>query len=100
MALFLDGGRSCSTQVLEILESRTKDIGEGYDNDCIYLDFAKAYNKLPHQRLLKKLSAQGIGGDLHTWMKSFLTGRIWRIAYNRAFSRWSEVMSVIPHDRV
>jgi hypothetical protein len=42
----------------------------------VILDFEKAFDKVPHQRLLKKLESYGIQGFLLTWLESFLTGRI------------------------
>ena len=42
----------------------TKWIDEGSPIDIIYLDFRKAFDKVPHQRLLVKLEARGIGDDI------------------------------------
>ena len=46
-------GRSCLTNLLEYLETVTKLLDEGVPVDVIYLDFAKAFDKVPHARLLK-----------------------------------------------
>ena len=46
-------GRSCLTNLLEYLETVTKLLDEGVPVDIIYLDFAKAFDKVPHARLLK-----------------------------------------------
>jgi len=40
--------------------------------DVIFLDFAKAFDKVPHQTLLKKLNGHGIQGKLFEWIKSWL----------------------------
>ena len=53
-------GQSCNTQLLEILEDLTEALDAGKDVDVIYLDFQKAFDKVPHKRLLKKLWAYGI----------------------------------------
>ena len=37
--------------------------------DVIYLDFAKAFDTVPHERLLRKMSAYGIGGNILKWTK-------------------------------
>ena len=46
-------GRSCSTQLLEVMEELTDALDSNEDTDIIYLDFRKAFDKVPHQRLLK-----------------------------------------------
>ena len=48
-------GKSCTTQLLEFLEDVTYALDQGTDVDVIYLDFRKAFDKVPHKRLLKKL---------------------------------------------
>ncbi len=67
-------GRSCVTQLLEIVEIWKKMLEEGADIDVVYLDFRKAFDSVPHQRLLKKVRAHGIGGNLLQWIESFLVG--------------------------
>ena len=49
-------GRSCSTQLLQVLDYLTQYLDNGYCVDVIYLDFQKAYT-VPHQRLLQKLTS-------------------------------------------
>jgi len=43
--------------------------------DAVYLDFAKAFDKVDHKILLKKLESLGIRGKILRWIKSFLTNR-------------------------
>ena len=49
--------RSCTTQLLLVSDIISKRIEEGLDTDIIYLDFQKAFDKVPHKRLLLKLEA-------------------------------------------
>ena len=56
--------RSRLTNMLCILEVITKWINEGSPIDIIYLDFKKASDKVPHQRLLLKLKSHGIGDGI------------------------------------
>ena len=56
-------GRSCVTNLLEVLEHWTSSMDEGYGVDVIYLDYRKAFDTVPHQRLLAKLKMIGISGD-------------------------------------
>jgi hypothetical protein len=48
----------------------------------VYFDFAKAFDTVPHKRLLHKLSAYGITGKLHQWIQSFLLDRKQRVVIN------------------
>jgi len=64
--------RSCLTNLLFFLEEVTNYIDSGYPVDIIYLDFQKAFDKVPHKRLLHKLAAHGISGDLLLWIENWL----------------------------
>jgi len=56
--------KSCLTNVLVVLEEVTNYTDSGYPVDVIYLDFQKAFDKVPHRRLIMKLEAHGIDGDI------------------------------------
>ena len=58
-------GRSCVTQLLEIMEIWTSMLEEGGGIDVVYLDFRKAFDSVPHQRLLRKAQAYGIDGTVY-----------------------------------
>ena len=47
--------RSCLTNLLSFLDKVTNFIDSGYPVDVLYLDFSKAFDKVPHQNLLKKI---------------------------------------------
>ena len=53
-------GKSCLTNLLKFIEKVTDAIDKGKPFDCIYLDFAKAFDNVPHFRLIKKLKAHGV----------------------------------------
>ena len=57
-------GRSCMTQLLVTLELWSELLDSGAPFDIVYLDFWKAFDTVPHQRLLRKLKAYGIAGKL------------------------------------
>ena len=67
-------GRDCVSQLLMCLEEWTKFIERGECFDVIYTDFCKAFDSVPHERLLIKLKSIGIGGDILFWITSFLKG--------------------------
>ena len=72
-------GRSCSTNLLEVLEAWTQILDEGYGFDVIYLDYRKAFDTVPHKRLLRKLATYGIGHQVIAWITSFLSNREMRV---------------------
>ena len=64
--------------MLCFLKEITEWIDEGSPEDIIYLDFQKAFDKVPHQRLLIKLKAYGIGDGI-IWIEQWLTDRRQRV---------------------
>ena len=92
--------RSCLTNLLEYLEKVTEILDSGGSMDVIYLDFSKAFDKVPHQRLLNKLENFGISGEIKSWIQNWLTGRTQRVVINGCKSDWELVLSGIPQDSV
>ena len=67
------------TKLLECLDDCTVAFDEPRTGiDIIYTDFRKAFDSVPHQRLLLKLRNYGIKGRLHKWLDSFLANRLQR----------------------
>ena len=92
--------RSCLTNMLCFLEEITKWIDVGSPVDIIYLDFQKAFDKVPHQRLLLKLKAHGIGDSITDWIKQWLTDRRQRVVVDGEVSNWKSVLSGVPQGSV
>ncbi len=93
-------GRSCTTQLLKVMDKWTEIMDEGGAIDAVYLDLAKAFDTVPHRRLLVKLASYGITGKLLEWITDFLTGRRQRIGVAGSFSEWREVISGVPQGSV
>ena len=68
-------GRSTLLQLIKVLDSWTEAVDDGLAIDVVYLDFMKAFDRVPHKRLLEKVSSYNIEGMLLKWIQSFLTGR-------------------------
>ena len=83
-------GRSCSTQLLELMEELTEILDSNKAVDMIYLDFSKAFDKVPHKRLLKKLWGYGIRGKVHSWIKKFFVRKITKSSNKWEKLRFSE----------
>lgn len=93
-------GKSCTTQLLELMEIWTDLLDQGFPIDCIYLDFAKAFDKVPHDRLRNKLKAYGFEGKLWNWLSNFLSDRKQRVVINKSKSNIESVTSGIPQGSV
>ncbi len=93
-------GRSSSLQLLKVLDQWTEAVEVGDVIDCVYMDFAKAFDKVPHRRLVGKLSAYGINQDIVKWIESFLTNRHQQVVVNGECSDLEEMKSGIPQGSV
>ena len=78
--------RSVMLQLLKIIDNWTLSLDCGQQVDIIYTDFEKAFDKVPHRRLLSKLSSYGINEELINWITAFLCGRSQRVRINGDFS--------------
>jgi hypothetical protein len=67
--------RSTSTNLLESLNDWTIAIRDKRSVLVAYIDYAKAFDTVCHAKLLSKLAAYGITGELFNWIASFLKGR-------------------------
>ena len=93
-------GRSTATNMLVYMEALTKLLDEGHAVDVLYLDFAKAFDKVPHERLLAKCRGLGLGGKLLEWIRMWLSNRRQRVVLNGEASEWAEVLSGVPQGSV
>ena len=66
-----DNTDPCITQLLEVIENITKSFDDGDDVDIVYLDFRKAFDTVPHGRLMTKLKEYGMTGNDYLWIKDF-----------------------------
>jgi len=92
--------RSCETQLILTLQDLAAGIEEGEQIDAVLLDFSKAFDKVPHQRLLHKLDHYGIKGNLLHWIESFLSSRTQRVLVEGHASSTAPVRSGVPQGSV
>ena len=93
-------GRSTTVQLLSYLDKCVKTIVDGDVVDTIYLDFAKAFDTVPHRRLIGKLHAYGIKGNILNWIIEFLRDRTQVVRVNGTQSVPAPVVSGIPQGTV
>jgi len=67
--------RSYESQLIFTVQDLADSLNESQQVDAILLDFSKAFDKVPHQRLLAKLQHYGVRGQLLEWISDFLKGR-------------------------
>ena len=93
-------GRSTLSQLLHQVEQMIREWEDGKAADTIYLDFAKAFDKVDHNILCHKLKKLGITGKVGIWIREFLTGRVQQVAVNGVLSNPAQVLSGIPQGTV
>ena len=93
-------GRSTVTNLLAYMETLIKLLDDGHAVDVLYLDFAKAFDKVPHARLMAKCRGLGLGGRLLDWIEKWLSDRKQRVILNGCFSSWADVLSGVPQGSV
>eukprot|EP00116_Pleurobrachia_bachei_P003356 sb/3463618/ len=92
--------RSCLSHLLHHIEDVLKDLETGANADVLYLDYSKAFDKVCHHTLLRKLSEYGIRGDLLRWIKCFLTDRSQKVIVDGVASKPGSVRSGVPQGTV
>ena len=93
-------GRSCLSQLLEHMDYVLKALENNFNIDVIYLDFAKAFDKVDHCLLMKKLRAFGISGKILNWISAFLEDRQQQVIVDGKLSRKEKVISGVPQGTV
>ena len=91
--------RSCTTQLTQIVHLLAQSMDKK-QVDLVYLDFAKAFDRVPHSKLICKLNLLGIRDPLLSWFCSYLSKRRHRVVTDGFASEWLEVTSGVPQGSV
>lgn len=93
-------GRSTTSQLINQTETLIRILESGSEIDTIYLDFAKAFDKVDHFILCNKLKEKRIGGSVGAWLYNFLSNRTLQVSANGALSKPAPVLSGVPQGTV
>jgi hypothetical protein len=93
-------GKSITSNLLCCLSDWTKLLDLGRSLDVVYLDFAKAFDRVPRKLLLFKLQHIGIRGSLFYWLDAFLSDRTFKVKVGGVLSASEKVISGVPQGSV
>lgn len=93
-------GFSCTTQLIEFYHDVASSFDKGVQVDCVFLDFKKAFDTMPHSLLLHKLSALQLHSQIYHWLEDYLTFRTQAVVRNGSESRTVAVTSGVPQGSV
>ena len=88
--------RSCESQLLLTTDDIVRSMNQSHQVDMAILDFAKAFDKVSHQRLSRKMAYYGIQGTTLYWVMDFLHGRNQQVVIDGETSSPAEVTSGVP----
>jgi len=92
--------RSCILQLLKIMDNWVNVLENGGQVDVIYTDFEKAFDKVPHDKLLSKLISYGVSAKIVDWVRDFLYSRTQQVKVNSCLSKPKAILSGIPQGTV
>jgi hypothetical protein len=93
-------GKSCASNLVTFRDFVTKAVDDGESVEIFYLDFAKAFDKVPRQKLIRKLIAKGVDANIVRWIENWLTGRTQRVCIQGQQSEDYDVDSGVPQGTV
>ena len=92
--------RSTVTQLLSTIHEISSSLNQKKTSHLAILDFTKAFDKVPHERLLLKLFHYGIDGKINIWIRNFLTFRVQQTVCDGTQSPTQLVTSGVPQGTV
>ena len=92
--------RSCESQLITTIQDLAKSVDDRGQTDVVLLDFSKAFDKVPHKRLMQKLQYFGVRGNIHRWISDFLHERTQTVVLENSRSKTAPVQSGVPQGSV
>ena len=92
--------RSCESQLIITVDDLAQNIDNKSQTDVILLDFSKAFDKVPHERLLAKVNHYGIRDNNIIWIRNFLQSRSQQVILENSKSNVTSVDSGVPQGSV
>ena len=92
--------RSCESQLVITTEDIARNLDNNQQVDMLILDFSKAFDTVPHKRLLKKLESYDINGNILSWLEAWLTQREQQVTIEGDKSSTAKVTSGVPQRTV
>jgi len=93
-------GYSCESQVITVCQDIADTLDNGDKIDAIIIDFSKAFDLVPHGRLLTKIANSGVDSKVVVWIREFLLGRTQRVRVGGQLSEEVRVTSGVPQGSV
>jgi len=93
-------GHSCHTQLVFSVHEWAKSTDRKASSHIIFLDFSKAFDSVPHRRLLLKLEHIGVRGTLLHWVRGFLSNREQRVIIDGQMLDWAQITSGVPQGSI
>ena len=93
-------GFSTETQLISVLDDWLSSLDKQTRTDVLLIDFSKAFDSVPQQRLLLKLNYYGITGNSLSWIENFLLDRTQCVQVSGTRSSWISVTSGVPQGTV
>jgi len=93
-------GYSCESQVITVCQDIADSMDNGDKINAIVIDYSKAFDLVPHDRLLMKIVISGVDPRLVAWVREFLRGRTQRVKVGGQLSEKVGVTSGVPQGSV
>ena len=92
--------RSCESQLIAFTQELFNKVAGSGQVDAFVLDFSKAFDKVPHARVMSKLDYYGIRNNTHDWVQSFLNNRQQRVVLDGCSSSTASLLSGVPQGTI